>query len=68
MQTVTIQNVEEKLRSLSPAKLSAVYEFVSLLENSDRLKLDTLDGMLLAESVLSRELGGAEEDSVWADL
>lgn len=68
MQKVSIEHVEEKLRGLPQAKLNAVYDFVSLLENSDRLKLDTIDGMLLAASVPGRELGGAEEDAVWADL
>ena len=68
MQTVSIENVQEKLRGLSPEKLNTVYDFVSLLEKCDSLKMDTLEGMLLSEPVLSRELGGSEEDAAWADL
>ena len=68
MQTVSIENVQEKLRGLSPEKLNTVYDFVSLLEKSSSLKIDTLEGMLLSEPLLSRELGGSEEDAVWADL
>jgi hypothetical protein len=68
MQTVSIEHVQEKLRGLSPEKLNTVYDFVSLLEKYDSLKLDTLEGMLLSEPLLNRELGGSEEDSAWADL
>ena len=68
MQTVSIEHVQEKLRGLSPEKLNTVYDFVSLLERGNSLKMDTLEGMLLSESVLSRELGGSEEDAAWADL
>jgi hypothetical protein len=68
MQTVSIENVQEKLRGLSPEKLNTVYDFVSLLEKSSSLKIDTVEGMLLSEPLLSRELGDSEEDAVWADL
>ncbi len=68
MQTISIENVQEKLRALPAEKLNTVYDFVSLLEKGNSLKLDTLEGMLLSEPVLSRELGGAEEDAAWADL
>ncbi len=68
MQTVSIEHVQEKLRGLSPEKLNTVYDFVSLLEQGNGLKMDTLEGMLLSEPVLSRELGGTEEDAAWADL
>ena len=68
MQTVSIEHVQEKLRGLSPEKLNTVYDFVSLLEKCDSLKMDTIEGMLLSEPVISRELGGPEEDAAWADL
>jgi hypothetical protein len=68
MQTVSIEHVQEKLRGLSPEKLNTVYDFVSLLEKGNSLKLDTLEGMLLSEPVMSRELGSTEEDAAWADL
>ncbi len=68
MQTVSIENVQEKLRALPVEKLNTVYDFVSLLEKCDSLKMDTIEGMLLSEPVISRELGGPEEDAVWADL
>jgi hypothetical protein len=68
MKTVSMENVQEKLRGLSPEKLNTVYDFVSLLEKGNSLKLDTVEGMLLSEPVLNRELGGSEEDSAWADL
>ena len=68
MQTVSIEHVQEKLRGLSPEKLNTVYDFVSLLEQGNCLKMDTLEGMLLSEPVMSRELGGPEEDAAWADL
>ena len=68
MQTVSIENVQEKLRALPVEKLNTVYDFLSLLEKSNSLKLDTVEGMLLSEPVMSRELGGPEEDAAWADL
>ena len=68
MQTVSIEHFQEKLRGLSPEKLNTVYDFVSLLEKGNSLKMDTLEGMLLSEPVMSRELGGSEEDAAWADL
>ncbi len=68
MQTVSMENVQEKLRGLSPEKLNTVYDFVSLLEKSDGLKLDTVEGMLLSEPILHRELVNPEEDAAWADL
>jgi hypothetical protein len=68
MRTVSIENVQEKLRALPAEKLNTVYDFVSLLEKCDSLKMDTIEGMLLSEPLLSRELGGSEEDAVWADL
>ena len=68
MQTVSMENVQEKLRGLAPEKLNTVYDFVSLLEKCDSLKMDTIEGMLLSEPVLNRELGGPEEDAAWADL
>ena len=68
MQTVSIENVQEKLRALPVEKLNTVYDFLSLLEKSNSLKLDTVEGMLLSEPVMSRELVNPEEDAAWADL
>lgn len=68
MQTVSIENVQEKLLALPVEKLNAVYDFLSLLEKSDSLKFDTVEGMLLSELVLRRELVNPEEDAAWADL
>jgi len=68
MQTVSIDHVHEKLRRLSAEKMNMVYGFLLLLEEGNSLKFDTLEGMLLSESLLRRELSNPEEDAAWADL
>ena len=68
MQAVSIDNVEEKLRKLPAEKLPTVYDFLLLLEKGNSLKQDTLEGMLLSESLLRRELDSPDEEAAWADL
>jgi hypothetical protein len=48
--------------------MNMVYDFLLLLEEGNSLKFDTLEGMLLSEPLLRRELSNPEEDAAWADL
>jgi hypothetical protein len=74
MASVTISDIDERLRRLPPDKLHVVYDFVSYL--LDRDAADVLapgDGgaratMLASERVLRRDWDSPEEDAAWAHL
>ncbi len=67
MAAVTIPDIEERLRQLSPEELTTVYDFVSFLaERHD--SFDALSTMLASEAVLRRDWDRPEEDAAWADL
>ena len=74
MTTVTINEIDERLRHLPPEKLSVVYDFVSYLLERDLTDLLTETDpnfratMLASEAVLSRDWNRPEEDSAWAHL
>lgn len=74
MQTVTIPQINEQLRRLSPDKLVVVYDFVSyLLERNVKQTLretasESYQTMLASEAVLRRDWDLPEEDEAWADL
>lgn len=74
MQAVTIADIGERLRQLSPEKLVVVYDFVSYLLERDLadLILDQDTGahstMLATEAVLQRDWSRPEEDAAWAHL
>ncbi len=74
MQTVTLPQLNERLKLLPPEKLAVVYDFVSYLSERElRLALkdkpsETYQTMLASEQVLKREWDTPEEDEAWADL
>ncbi|MBM4030384.1 MAG: DUF2281 domain-containing protein [Planctomycetes bacterium] len=67
METVTIPQVEEQLRRLSPDKLVVVYDFVSYLIERAATS-EAFQTMLASEEVLARDWDTPEEDEAWADL
>ena len=74
MASVTITEIDERLRHLPPEKLSVVYDFVSYLLERDLTDLlnetdtDARATMLASEAVLRRDWDRPEEDSAWAHL
>ncbi len=74
MASVTIAEIDERLRKLPAEKLPVVYDFVSyLLERdvADLLAADASDAratMLATEAVLRRDWDRPEEDAAWAHL
>ncbi len=74
MASVTITEIDERLRRLSPDKLIVVYDFVSYLLERDLADLltdanmDSRATMLASEAVLRRDWDRPEEDAAWAHL
>ena len=74
MSSVTIAEIDERLRHLPPEKLIVVYDFVSYLLERDIADLlsdadtDARATMLAAEAVLRRDWDRPEEDAAWAHL
>jgi hypothetical protein len=74
MTAVTIAEIDERLRHLSPDKLIVVYDFVSYLLERDLADLlldadtNTRATMLASEAVLRRDWDRPEEDAAWAHL
>jgi len=74
MQTVTLPQLNERLKLLPPEKLAVVYDFVAYLSERElRLVLkdkpsEAYQTMLASEQVLNREWNTPEEDEAWADL
>ncbi len=66
--TATLEHLQERIRDLSTNELAAVNEFITFLRAGDRTKLDLMEGFLLSESVLRRELCNPEEDEAWRNL
>jgi hypothetical protein len=67
MQTIALAQIEERLRELSPEKLTVVYDFVSFLVEQQR-RSASFQTMLASEAVLRRDWDSPEEDAAWADL
>jgi hypothetical protein len=67
METVTIEQIEERLRRLPPAKLAVVFDFVSYLTERDA-QGELTDVLLTAESSLRKDWERPEEDAVWRYL
>ncbi len=68
--TITIEEIDNKLQTLSEDKLTAVYHFVSYLADQD---FDTSDVsarelMFASESLIAKDWDTPEEDKAWADL
>jgi hypothetical protein len=74
MRSVTIAEIDERLRRLRPEKLPVVYDFVSYLlerDAADLLAPDISDAratMWASEAVLRRDWDRPEEDAAWAHL
>ena len=67
MQTVTLSQINEKVKLLPPEKLEVVFDFVSYLVDQ-RMKSESFQTMLASEAVLRRDWDRPEEDEAWADL
>ncbi len=70
MNSVTIEQINERLAELPPEKLNFVYSFVSSLvvERPLEGQSDAYQTMLASEAVLRRDWDQPEEDAAWADL
>ena len=74
MSSVTIAEIDERLRHLPPDKLIVVYDFVSYLLERDLADLlvdadiDARATMVASEAVLRRDWDRPEEDAAWAHL
>ncbi|CAN5231927.1 hypothetical protein BH20ACI1_BH20ACI1_00270 [soil metagenome] len=70
MQTNTIEEIDNKLQTLSKDKLTAVYHFVSYLADADFEMSDVSakELMFASESSLAKDWDTPEEDKAWADL
>ena len=70
MQTITVEEIDSKLQTLSEDKLTAVYHFVSYLADADFEMSDVSakDLMFASESSLAKDWNTPEEDKAWADL
>jgi hypothetical protein len=67
MQTITIAQIEERLRQLPADKLEVVFDFVSYLAER-QLTSDSFQTMLASEEVLRRDWERPEEEAAWAHL
>ena len=67
MQTVTISQINEKVKLLPPEKLEVVFDFISYLVDQ-RMKSESFQTMLASEAVLRRDWDLPEEDEEWTDL
>ena len=74
MQTVTLPQINERLKLPPPEKLAMVYDFVAYLSERElRLALkdrpsEAYQTMVASEQILIREWDTPEEDAAWADL
>ncbi len=67
MRTVTLSQINEKVKLLPPEKLEVVFDFVSYLIDQ-RMRSESFQTMLASEAVLRRDWDRPEEDEAWADL
>ena len=67
MQTITIAQIEERLRQLPADKLEVVFDFVSYLAER-QLTSESFQTMLASEEVLRRDWERPEEEAAWAHL
>ena len=70
MQTITVEEIDSKLQTLSTDKLAAVYHFVSYLADRDfdMSDVSARELMLASESLIAKDWDTPEEDKAWADL
>jgi hypothetical protein len=62
---ITIQEIDDKLQSLSEEKLAVVYDFVMHLSEEKDSDIETA---LLSEASLARDWNTPEEDKAWQHL
>jgi len=70
MQTITVEEIDSKLQTLSKDKLTAVYHFVSYLadQDFDVSDVSARELMFASESLIAKDWDTPEEDKAWADL
>ena len=74
MSSVTISDIDDRMRQLPPDKLAVVYDFVSYLLERDVTGLiadvesDARATMFASEAVLARDWSSSEEEAAWAHL
>lgn len=70
MQTITVEDIDSKLQTLSEDKLAAVYHFVSYLadQDFDMSDISAKDLILASENLIAKDWDTPEEDKAWADL
>lgn len=67
MQTITVSQIEERLRQLPPGKLAVVFDFVSYLAEQ-QLAVESFQTVLASEPALCRDWERPEEEAAWAHL
>ncbi len=70
MQTITVEEIDSKLKTLSDEKLTAVYHFVSYLADSDfeMSDISAKELMFASEKQIEKDWNTPEEDKAWEDL
>lgn len=70
MQTITVEEIDSKLQTLSEDKLAAVYHFVSYLADRDfdMSDISAKELLLASESQIAKDWNTPEEDEAWANL
>ena len=68
--TITVEDIDSKLQTLSEDKLAAVYHFVSYLADSnlEMSDISAKDLIFASESLIAKEWNTPEEDKAWANL
>lgn len=74
MQTITIAQINDSLRTLPPEKLAIIFDFVSYISEREIKAVlkepatKSFEFMLASEAVLRRDWDKPEEDAAWANL
>jgi hypothetical protein len=70
MATITVEEIDNKLQTLSEDKLAAVYHFVSYLADSEleMSEISLMETTLLSEKSLAKDWSTPEEDRAWSHL
>ena len=74
MSSVTMDQIDQRLRELPPEKLAVVYDFVSYLAERGAdsplppLHSEALQLMVASEAILGQDWERPEEDAAWANL
>ena len=70
MPPATVDKIDERMRQLSPEKLSVVSDFVAFLLEREvsASENDARATMFASEAVLRRDWDRPEEDAAWAHL